>query len=323
MTPRWSFPQTEDVFDTYMWGGLCVGSNLPLPRLMPANECAELRFRWRFEAPPALQTAPPITQIITRAGNLLTVRLSSEGWTRYEIDQAGVYDVRPHERLIDLFPSPDAEPMWVEHFLVNAVLPIYIAWDDAVICLHASAVARKGRAVVFAGPSGSGKSSRAGHEIVEGASLMADDAVVLREQASMWHVYPGSRTLRVADAPVSNSWQSGVKRETFPSFQQGPLPLERLVLLGSSGQPVAAKSQAELYRSLLSLQAGWTWANQAARAAVATRTWRLTRRLVSMRVDLSDPRSQRDHGADVSEGAARPAGSVPDAAQRLQDGRLV
>ena len=56
--------------------------------------------------------------------------------------------------------------------------------------LHASAVAIDGRALLIAGPSGSGKSSLAMQMIAHGAKLVSDDRSVISCEAGELHVSP-------------------------------------------------------------------------------------------------------------------------------------
>jgi len=55
--------------------------------------------------------------------------------------------------------------------------------DPEALTLHATAVAVHGRAVLLSGASGSGKSSLALEMMARGATLVADDRVILSEEA--------------------------------------------------------------------------------------------------------------------------------------------
>jgi hypothetical protein len=143
---------------------------------------------------------------------------------------------------------------------VNAVLPMYSGLRSA-ICLHASAVTRDGFGRVFAGPSGSGKSTRAWRELQAGALNLADDAVVLRPVDRSWFVFPGARTLRLLSPPGPRSWRSGSKFEAYVPSTQSPVPLGRIVLIGSKGEEARSLTAAGVLRALLALQHGWVWGN--------------------------------------------------------------
>jgi hypothetical protein len=200
------------------------------------------------------------------------VAVLPDGIVRYQIESVGLYVVRVEDRAIDFFPSPEADPMQVEHILVNAVLPIY-AGLHAEVCLHASAVASAGKATIFAGPSGSGKSTKALKAIDRGGILLGDDAVVVRRRGEAWLVYPGARTIRLEEPLPGPSWRSGPKHEWFVASAKDPVPLAEVVVLDRGSETAdAAFRGSGLLRALLSLQPGWVWGDVRTRRAVADQT---------------------------------------------------
>lgn len=82
-------------------------------------------------------------------------------------------------------------------------------------CLHASAVAWDGRAVMFVGPSEAGKSTTAAAAVIRhGARMLTDDIVVLRRSGSKYFVQPGQVWLRL--------WNSSVR---LVFGEEEPLPV--------------------------------------------------------------------------------------------------
>jgi hypothetical protein len=63
--------------------------------------------------------------------------------------------------------------------------------------LHASAVAIDGRAVLFVGSQGAGKSTLAAAFATWGVPVLADDTIVLRDQCGTWMASPGYPRLRL------------------------------------------------------------------------------------------------------------------------------
>jgi hypothetical protein len=211
-------------------------------------------------------------ELRTRGGDRLRVAVLPERIVRYEIEPVGIYIVSAEELAIDLFPFSEADPMKVEHLLINAILPIYAGLRSEV-CLHASAVARDGKTTVFAGPSASGKSTKALEAIGRGGLLLGDDAAVIRRRGDGWLVYPGARTMRLEEPPLGSSWRSGPKHEWFVASAEGPIPLAEVVVLDREGDAADdAYGGSGLLRALLSLQAGWRWGNVRARRALADQT---------------------------------------------------
>jgi hypothetical protein len=278
--PVWTVPRDERLVGTYSWGGFAIESNLDLPRLPHTSAPEDVRFEWRFEAPPHRSPAERRARMRTRMGGLVHVDSWPSGTMRYRVEAVGLFEVRADEGMIDFFAPETADPMQVEHFLVNAVLPIY-AGLRSVVCLHASAVAVGGEAIVFAGPSGSGKSTKAWQALTGGGRLLADDAVVLRGHEQGWLVYPGSTTLRLVDLPIAPSWLLGPKQEARVKCSTTPVPLGDLVVLDRKGSPaLGARRGVGLLRALLALQPGWVWGDARGRRVIGDATAALCDRIL-------------------------------------------
>jgi hypothetical protein len=270
--PVWTVPREEGLTGTFAWGGFVIDSNLDLPRLSPTDAFIDLSFRWRFDRAPPRGPATRQEEITTRTSGVVRVETRSAGQIRYQVEAVGLYEVRAEEGVIDFFPSHSADPMHVEHHLVNAVLPIY-AGLRAVMCLHASAVAQDGGATVFAGPSGCGKSTRAWKAVSSGGGLLGDDAVALRRNDRGWLVYPCARTLRLAHMPVEPAWRLGPKGEARVTSARTPARLGQVVVLGREAAPaLGAQRGVGLFRALLALQAGWVWGDARTRRSLVEAT---------------------------------------------------
>jgi hypothetical protein len=288
--PTWTAPAGKRPRVRYSWGGFTIASDLALPRLWRTQSDADTWFRWRTGA------APPAGRLLRRdelrtRGGLLRVALLPGGIVRYQMEEVGLYVVRTEGRAIDFFPSPAADPMRVEHLLVNAVLPIYAGLRSEV-CLHASAVAREGETTVFAGPSASGKSTKALEAIGRGGVLLGDDAAVIRRRGDAWLVYPGARTIRLDEpSPQGRSWRSGPKHEWFVASARDPVALTEVLVLDRDGDAAeAAFGGSGFLRALLSLQHGWVWGDVRARRALADQTAALCYPVTSRRPSLRLPR---------------------------------
>lgn len=133
------------------------------------------------------------------------------------------------------------------HIFLNQVVPIALSARGGRLVLHASAVAIDGGAVAFAGETGQGKSTLAGSFCRAGAPLVTDDFLVVEETPSELSVIPTYGGLRlwddaasavaVASAELPNvAHFSDKKRISLAEHQlpfcSGPVPLERIYLLG-------------------------------------------------------------------------------------------
>jgi hypothetical protein len=288
LTPTWTVPEGERPTGRYGWGGFTIVSNLDLHRLWRSRADADSWFQWRFDSPPRRGKALRRDDIRTRYGERRRVAVLPTGILRYQIDEIGLYEVRSPDRGINFYPAQETNPMRAEHFLLNAVLPIYAGLRGEV-CLHASAVAREGWATVFAGPSGSGKSTRALEAIRRGGMLLGDDAVVVRRRGDDWFVYPAARSIRLRKAPPGAKWRSGAKDEWLVPSPKYPVPLAGVVVLDRSRDIPLALRGSSLLKALLSLQAGWVWGDTRTRKVLADRTAELCYSVTSTRVSPPKP----------------------------------
>lgn len=145
---------------------------------------------------------------------------------------------------IESFPEPGVAESTVRHLLLAQVMPLLAASSGAAV-LHASAVTvpPHGQAVLFVGPSGSGKSSTAVACSLAGADLLCDDFAVLRPQGAGYQVVPANHGVRLWPDVVSRlgrahdavAGHTRKRRLPVPSRQGGarsPVGVGILALLG-------------------------------------------------------------------------------------------
>jgi hypothetical protein len=112
-----------------------------------------------------------------------------------------------------------------------------------VLCLHASAIVIDGRAVVLAGPRGSGKSTTAAAFAARGMPVLSDDLVALSPCGEAFLVQPGYRLLRLwpdvsealcgrADALplLTPNWDKRFLALSEQTFAPAPAPLSLIYL---------------------------------------------------------------------------------------------
>ena len=136
--------------------------------------------------------------------NLAVYRRGSDFLFRFDESGEGSGDeactdllASPGQRKITMLPGSSADISSLRHYLADQVIPRLLAEEGALV-MHAGAVVIDGRAHLFAGPSGIGKSTLCAGLAREGATILSDDALILRQSDGRWlaeAVYPGLRLL--------------------------------------------------------------------------------------------------------------------------------
>lgn len=146
-------------------------------------------------------------------------------------------------RMIQIDPEPGADGMDLRTFLSGSVMGALLQ-QRGVFLLHGTAVCCNGKAVVFAGPSGVGKSTLAAACCQQGALLLTDElcAVTFSPEGTPY-VLPGYPVLRLwakavellkLDADMLNRERRKLNKyrwEIPDLFHPEPVPLTRLYLL--------------------------------------------------------------------------------------------
>jgi hypothetical protein len=173
----------------YRANGLTLESTIELPELAPADDVPDVHIRYG-EVPERL--AEPImrgARYETASGEYL---LTLPGVGRYWVKDG---------RQVVIAPDPGATDEDVRVFILSSVMGA-LAHQRGFLPLHASALEVNGGCVLFAGDSGSGKSTIAAAFHHRGYRLAADDicAISLGDEGYPV-VHPGYRHLKLwADA---------------------------------------------------------------------------------------------------------------------------
>ncbi|MEH6552205.1 MAG: hypothetical protein V7744_19685 [Pseudomonadales bacterium] len=139
-------------------------------------------------------------------------RTSSGYWLYFE----GMADFAINSERTELVYScieslPDAS---LRHLLLDNVLPMVLG-DSGNLILHASAVVLpNGQAVMFSGDSGAGKSTLASYCYTQGAKLLTDDCLLLRQREGRLYCVPNYHGVRLfADS------EQGVLQSAYASAE--------------------------------------------------------------------------------------------------------
>jgi len=273
MSLEWSTPQSEDEIGRFSWCGFSVGSNILLPRLSRTDRKPKVKFIWRAGKVGALPPATFRHEFINAQGDTTWMAMGGDyELFRYEVWDSGVFCLRPGEDQIEFFDNGrPADPMRVEHALVNTVLGMFFNFQGA-LCLHAAAVARDGDGVVLAGPSGVGKSTLAWELVEQGWDFLSDDIAVITREKSGWVIHPGPCTIRLLDRSLTGSWNNRGKLESVMQTLDYPPKLKEIRLMTLDR---VVPTQPQICRSISELQMAWTWADPATRKSLLMSVWDL------------------------------------------------
>lgn len=245
----------------YALAGLTIVSNVALPELLEARRPAP---EWAFEVTKSSsglslgRFATAVHEANNDDGTVwLAIRRAGD---RYLLRFPGSADfvVTPAERRVDCVPVEGVAERTMRHLLLDQVVPHLLAMDGSLV-LHASAIAIARGVLAFVGPSGAGKSSLAASFACHGFPLVADDFVLLSEQASGFLATPSYPGLRLwpdsvdffaepaaALEPVADNSEKRRLVTGNLSETDDPLPLVAILIL--SGDPPKARVPLTLSR---------------------------------------------------------------------------
>lgn len=217
--------------------GQTLASEFPLDIL---ERCEERRPGWFLRASGlGLLGAVDWYHTIGDGGEVLARYGRAAGSHYLEVAGLGRARIDIERRLIDVCDPVPASKETLCHFVLDQALPLAIAHSRRLV-LHASAVARRGLAVAFAGESGAGKSTIAAALCRRGWKLLADDALVFESTIPprVHAAYPSVRLWEDsagwfgADTTLLPRVAPGIeKRRVALSGEAGTLELRALYLI--------------------------------------------------------------------------------------------
>lgn len=221
--------------------GRVLESDQPLPELDAASAVrADLRLVWNatVHAPPGARWST-LWRFSSGEPWVTAARASNAHHFRF----GRLAEFRVSAALIEMAPRGRVADATLRHLLLDQALPLALAAQGALV-VHASAVSLQGRAVLFAGRAGAGKSTLAALLSRDGAPVLADDGVLLEESAEGLRAvpsYPGLRlfsdssaaaALRPAGTEESDSTKRRMVHAMRPDmFQSAAAPLGRIYVL--------------------------------------------------------------------------------------------
>lgn len=235
--PTVTFPD-ESGFH-YKAYGMVLRSNRPIPHLMavcssntspdieiklaslPIYDSAIRARRLRYASPYLSEAGEPALQV-------------------WELEKPELWHMRYNDG-VEFWLDRELKTVWADWpkscsleialtYLVGPILGLLLRLRGAV-CLHASAVSIRDRAIIFVGSEGAGKSTTAAAFAQLGFSVLSDDIVALVEREEQFHALPAYTRL--------NLWPDSVKLlygspDALPQIM--PDWSKRCLKLGESGE---------------------------------------------------------------------------------------
>jgi hypothetical protein len=228
---------------TYFAYGLTIHSGLPLPELQPSDATqADVTIQIRSERDFASEPDCPETELSSLPGG---VRLL---WK-----QIGQYTVLDG-KTVCIDRPPGVQDRELRLPLLGSVISMLLT-QRGFLVLHASAINVNGRAAVFVGQKGQGKSTMAATLYQRGHHLLSDDVVAVDlSQPGQPRVVPGFPQFKLwpdavthclqedpTDLPQVHGLLEKRSRLAFDRFSPDAIPLDTVYVLGS-GETVAIQS---------------------------------------------------------------------------------
>lgn len=221
--------------------GLTLRSQIALPELPSASPdtVADVTIRWG-PVPAVDATNHPDGLSVSDAGT--TVSIPSVA--RFQVSEGA---------RIRIDPDPAADEATIRLFLMGTAMGVVFC-QRKMFPLHANAIVFDDRAVAFAGPSQSGKSTLAAAFLDRGHAILSDDICVI-DQGGDGNLLaqPGIPRVRLwadavkrsgRDASLLTRVRNGMDKFVLPTRAAQPdcaLPLSAIFVLGPDGQDVRAK----------------------------------------------------------------------------------
>jgi hypothetical protein len=164
--------------------GVTVDSEIPLPAPLASADPADVTIR--FGRVPHTLEGARISRPRSEADDRSVL---------LRVDRVGRFLVRDAREVI-VDPDPGAETPWIVHVLLSGVMAVVLQ-GRGVLTLHASAVRVGDAAVVFAGASGTGKSTLAAYLARCGHVVQSDGFVAIVDTRGAPAVLAGPATQKL------------------------------------------------------------------------------------------------------------------------------
>lgn len=176
----------------YLVHGLVLASETQLPIPVSKGDMVDVAYHVQLDPaplPPAWHSRDDGTDDPWAVEHWIDARLVVDfpGWATFELSRSDV------TLLVDATDDPDL----ITHLLLDHVMPRVVSLRGDLMLHAAGAVGPSGRAHVFLGPTGAGKSTLATAMAATGWPLLDDDGIRVIEHDGAPHALPGYAGVRL------------------------------------------------------------------------------------------------------------------------------
>jgi hypothetical protein len=253
--------------------GFEVKAEPPLRRL---NAAVGTRGELTIEVagrPLAVTRGEPVSTLVGDDGRRFYASHELDGRCLLELPPSGEFLLDPAAIRVTVGIGDDDVALR-EHRIVSSAVGTLLAMRGDLV-LHASAVAVGGRAVVFCGPTGRGKSTLALVLGQAGHPVLGEDGVAIDLERGDPVAFPGARGIRVRSLGADGNRRTDLVEDPAPG-EPPPCPVAAVVLLGERGEELSIEPLPAA-RALALLTPNLT--HSGGRAAIAAAFGRLARLL--------------------------------------------
>jgi hypothetical protein len=253
--------------------GFEVKTELPLRRLnAAAGTRGELTIGVSAE-PLAVPRGEPVSTLVGDGGRRFYASYELNDLCLLELPPSGEFLLDPGAVRVTV-RAGDGDQALREHRIVSSAVCTLLSMRSDLV-LHASAVAVEGRAVLFCGPTGRGKSTLALALGEAGHGVLGEDGIAISMGPKGPVAFPGARGIRVRSLGADGSRHTDLVPDPAP-HEPPPCPVAAVVLLGERSEALTVEPL-EAARALALLTPNLT--HSGGRGAIAEAFGRLARLL--------------------------------------------
>jgi hypothetical protein len=250
----------------YRLFGFSAVSNLPIPSLVPsANLDPDLHIF--FGSGPGIREQGPSRETLTYTSAMILESGNPAFRVFTAADRSVVHFLYDDGR--EFWLDDKSQSVWARwpetlslsdaaEYLLGPILGVLMR-RKGIACLHASAVSVNGKAVLFAGDAGAGKSTTAAAMARRGHAVLSDDVVAIAERDGQFFATPAYPYIALWPESVEMLYGAGAELPALSdnsgkqqlslecnAFQESVLPIGAIFVLGQRISGSSAPQTEEL-----------------------------------------------------------------------------